>query len=55
MGGWGNSSTERKYWNPHWIRVAEEDAEMHIGPWAARKREAFWQARFAVAEDVCKL
>ena len=47
---------QRQYWNPHWIRVAEEDAEMHIGEWAARflgsKRKAFWQARFAVAVTV---
>ena len=34
-------------WNPHWIRVAEEDEAMKIGPglgpWAgvARKRKAF--------------
>jgi hypothetical protein len=29
---------QRQYWNPHWIRVAEEDAEMHIGEWAAAAR-----------------
>ena len=39
---------QRQYWNPHWIRVAAEDEAMHIGPWVARKRKAFWQARFAV-------
>ncbi len=27
-------------WNPHWIRVAEEDEAMKIGPWVARKRKA---------------
>ena len=44
-----------QYWNPHWIRVAEEDEAMHrdIGPWAAKKRRAFWQARFAVAVANC--
>ena len=31
------------------IRVAEEDEAMKIGPWVARKRKAFWEARFAVA------
>ena len=40
---------QRRYWNPHWIRVAEEDEAMKIGPWVARKRKAFWEARFAVA------
>jgi hypothetical protein len=29
--------------------VAEEDEAMKIGPWVARKRKAFWEARFAVA------
>ena len=51
-GGMGEQF-QRQYWNPHWIRVAEENAEMHIGPWAARKRKAFWQARFAVAVANC--
>ena len=41
------------YWNPHWIRVAEEDGAMKIGPWVARKRKAFWEARFAVAVANC--
>ena len=36
---------QRRYWNPHWIRVAEEDEAMKIGPWVARKRKAFWEAR----------
>ena len=40
------------YWNPHWIRVAAEDEAMHIGPWAAKKRKALWQARFAVTVAV---
>ena len=40
-------------WNPHWIRVAEEDEAMKIGPWVARKRKAFWKARFAVAVANC--
>ena len=31
---------QRRYWNPHWIRVAEEDEAMKIGPWVARKRPA---------------
>ncbi len=35
------SSFQRRYsvepeWNPHWIRVAEEDEGMKIGPWVAR-------------------
>ncbi len=32
-----------------WSRVEAEDEAMHIGKWAARKRKATWQARFAVA------
>ncbi len=35
--------------------MAEEDAEMHIGQWAAKKRRAFWQARFAVAVANCNV
>ncbi len=36
------------------LRVAEEDHEaMKIGPWVARKRKAFWEARFAVAVANC--
>ncbi len=38
---------------PHWIRVAEEDEAMKIGPWVAGKRKAFWEARFAVAVANC--
>jgi hypothetical protein len=45
-GGMGGQF-QRRYWNPHWIRVAEEDEAMKIGPWVARKRKAFWEARFA--------
>ncbi len=44
---------QRRYWNPHWIRVAEEDEAMKIGPWVATKRKAFWEARFAVAVANC--
>jgi hypothetical protein len=48
---------QRRYWDPHWIRVAEarEDEAMKIGPcqWVARKRKAFWEARFAVAVANC--
>ena len=33
--------------------VAAEDEAMHIGPWVAKKRKAFWQARFAVAVANC--
>jgi hypothetical protein len=37
--------------------VAEEDEGHHeamkIGPWVARKREAFWEARFTVAIANC--
>ena len=51
-GGMGEQF-QRQYWNPHWIRVAAEDEAMHIGPWVARKRKAFWQARFAVAVANC--
>ena len=29
-------------------------AFMKIGPWVARKRKAFWEARFAVAVANCK-
>ena len=47
-GGMGGQF-QRQYWNPHWIRVAAEDGAMHIGPWVARKRKAFWPARSAVA------
>ena len=32
--------------------VAEDEA-MKIGPWVARKRKAFWAARFAVAVANC--
>ena len=38
---------------PHWSRVEAEDEAMNIGPWVARKRKAFWQARFAVAIANC--
>ncbi len=24
---------QRRYWNRHWTRVAEEDGAMKIGPW----------------------
>ncbi len=48
---------QRRYWNPHWIRVTvaarEEDEAMKIGPWVASKRKAFWEARFAVAVANC--
>ncbi len=37
------------------IRVAEEDEAMKIGPWVARKRNAFWEARFAVAVANCNV
>ena len=30
-----------------------EDEAMKIGPWVARKRKAFWEARFAVAVANC--
>jgi hypothetical protein len=47
---------QRLYWNSHWIRVAEEDEAMKIGPWVARKRRAFWEARFIdVRGGGCKL
>jgi hypothetical protein len=51
-GGMGEQF-QRRYWNPHWIRVAEEDVAMKIGPWVARKRKALWEARFAVAVANC--
>ena len=35
-GGMGEQF-QRRYWNPHWIRVTEEDEAMKIGPWVARK------------------
>ncbi len=57
MEGWESSSSGDVlvYWNPHWIRVAEEDEAraMKIGPWVARKRKTFWEARFAVAVANC--
>ncbi len=51
-GGMGGQF-QRRYWNSHWIRVAEEDGAMKIGPWVARKRKTFWEARFAVAVANC--
>jgi hypothetical protein len=61
-GGMGEQS-QRRYWNPHWIRVAlaeeDHDEAMKIGPRVARKRKAlaFWdsesEARFAVAVANC--
>jgi hypothetical protein len=39
---------------PDWSRVAAEDEAMNVGPWAARKRKATWQARFAVAIMIAK-
>ncbi len=57
-GGMGEQ-LQRRYWNlnPHWIRVAEEDEAMKIGPWVASlrkpERKAFWEARFAVAVANC--
>ncbi len=33
--------------------MAKEDEAMKIGPWVARKRKAFWEARFAVAVANC--
>jgi hypothetical protein len=48
-----DSSGDSTVQNPHWIRVAEEDAEMHTGQWAAKKSKAFWHARFAVAVANC--
>jgi hypothetical protein len=53
-GGMGEQF-QRQYWNPHWssLRVEAGDEAMHIGLWAARKRKATWQARFAVAIAKC--
>ena len=48
-----STSLVKGNWNPHWIRVAEEDEAMKIGPCVARKRQAFWEARFAVAVANC--
>ncbi len=36
-----------------WQRRILEDEAMKIGPWVARKRKAFWEARFAVAVANC--
>ncbi len=49
-GGMGEQF-QRQYESPlaHWIRVAKEDGAMKTGPWVARKRMAFWEARFTVA------
>ncbi len=49
-GGMGEQF-QRRYWNPHWIRVAEEDEAMKIGPWVARKRKAFCLATVTVPLD----
>ncbi len=41
VGGWVTTSGgmgeqfQRRDWNPHWIRVAEEDEALKIGPWVA--------------------
>ncbi len=51
--GWESSSSGDTGTRGHWIRVAEEDEAMKIGPWVARKRKAFWEARFAVAVANC--
>ena len=51
-GGMGDQ-LQRQYWNPHWNRVEEDDEQMKIGPWVARKRKAFWQARFTVTVANC--
>ncbi len=53
-GGMGEQlKFQRQYESPlaHWIRLAEEDGAMktQAGPWVARKRMAFWEARFTVA------
>ncbi len=37
-GGMGEQF-QRRYWNPHWIRVAEEDEAMKNGPWVATEEE----------------
>ena len=37
-GGMGEQF-QRQYWNPHWIRVAEEDEAMKIGPCQGRQEE----------------
>jgi hypothetical protein len=54
-GGMGEQF-QRQSWNPHWKRVEEEDEAMRIGPcqWAARKRKAILQARFASAVEIAK-
>ncbi len=50
VAAWGEQLlVQRQYWIPHWSRVEAEDAAMSIGPWVARKRKAFWQARLAIA------
>jgi hypothetical protein len=50
---WGSAQFQRQYWNPHWNRVEEDDEQMKIGPWVARKRKALWQARFTVTVANC--
>jgi hypothetical protein len=30
---------QRRYWNPRWIRVAEEDEAIQIGPHVGRQEE----------------
>ncbi len=37
-GGMGEQF-QRRYWNPHWIRVAEEDEAIKIGSTVGRQEE----------------
>ena len=53
MEGWESSSSGDTGIHTGLSRVAEEDESMKIGPWVARKRKAFWEARFAVAVANC--
>ncbi len=48
---------QRRYWSPHWIRVAEEDGAMKIQSWTVgrQKEESILEARFAVAVANCNL
>ena len=37
---WGmGEQFQLRHWNPHWVRVAEEDEAMKIGPWVATEEE----------------
>ncbi len=52
-GGEGSSSGDTGAQTGLEWQSPPEDGAMKIGPWVARKRKAFWEARFAVAVANC--